>query len=70
MISEPGVCCKVAGKEIVTSSHWRERSRATTGDLPPLTPRPVFNLMQSQTTPGFQRPLDAGFQKSLLTLSG
>src|SRR5262245_34095565 len=24
MISEPGMCCKVAGKEIVTSSHWRE----------------------------------------------
>jgi hypothetical protein len=24
MISEPGVCCKIGGKEIRASSHWRE----------------------------------------------
>src|SRR5215813_7467851 len=47
MISEPVVCCKAPGNEVVTSSHWRERSRATTGDLPPRTPGPVFNLLNA-----------------------
>src|SRR5262249_49793099 len=47
MISEPVVCCKEPGNEVVTSSHWRERSRATTGDLPPRTPGPVFNLLNA-----------------------